>query len=117
MGEVGRLGAVPVGDGLVEFRFWAPDAKRVTVDFGELEREDGGIFAARLPARHGDRYRFSLDGGKPLADPFSRWPPEGPRRARSDAGSARAWAALRRSSTRAGSRRARSRSRCRFPDS
>jgi len=77
MGEVGRLGAVPVGDGLVEFRVWAPDAKRVTVDFGELEPEGGGVFAARLPARHGDRYRFSLDGGKPLADPFSRAQPEG----------------------------------------
>jgi maltooligosyltrehalose trehalohydrolase len=74
---VGRLGAVPVGDGLVEFRVWAPSATRVTVDVGELEPEGDGVFAARLPARHGDRYRFSLDGAKALADPFSRWQPEG----------------------------------------
>jgi maltooligosyltrehalose trehalohydrolase len=66
-----------VDDGLVDFRVWAPNAKRVSVDAGELEPEDGGVFAARLPARHGDRYRFSLDGGEPLADPFSRWQPEG----------------------------------------
>jgi maltooligosyltrehalose trehalohydrolase len=76
-GGVGRLGAAPVGDGLVEFRVWAPKATRVTTEAGELEPEGGGVFAARLPAAAGDRYRFSLDGGKPLADPCSRWQPEG----------------------------------------
>jgi maltooligosyltrehalose trehalohydrolase len=74
---VGRLGAVPVGDGLVEFRVWAPNTKRVTTEAGELEPEGGGVFAARLPAAAGDEYRFALDGGKALADPCSRWQPGG----------------------------------------
>jgi maltooligosyltrehalose trehalohydrolase len=76
-GEVGRLGAVPVGDGLVEFRVWAPSAKRVTTDAGELAPEGGGVFAARLPAAPGDEYQFRLDDGKPLPDPCSRWQPGG----------------------------------------
>jgi maltooligosyltrehalose trehalohydrolase len=68
---------VPAGDGLVEFRVWAPSASRVTTEAGELEPEGGGVFAARLPAAAGDEYRFRLDGGKPLPDPCSRWQPEG----------------------------------------
>jgi maltooligosyltrehalose trehalohydrolase len=74
---VGRLGAVPVGDGLVELRVWAPHASRVTTEAGELEPEGGGVFAARLPAKPGDEHWFRLDGGKPLPDPCSRWQPGG----------------------------------------
>src|SRR5262245_57803096 len=74
---MGRLGAVPVGDGFVEFRVWAPAAKRVTTEEGELEPEGGGVFAARLEASPGDEYRFRLDGGKPLPDPCTRWQPGG----------------------------------------
>jgi maltooligosyltrehalose trehalohydrolase len=75
--HIGRLGAVPLEPGLVEFRVWAPAAKAVELAAGPLEPEGGGVFAARLPAQAGDDYRFTLDGGKPLADPFSRWQPEG----------------------------------------
>ena len=48
--QLGRLGAVPVEDGLVEFRVWAPNATRVETGAGALESEGGGVFAARLPA-------------------------------------------------------------------
>ncbi len=75
--SVGRLGAVPVEAGVVEFRVWAPKAKRVETEAGELEPEGGGLFAARLPSAPGDDYRFTLDGGRPLADPCSRWQPQG----------------------------------------
>ena len=69
-GGVGRLGAVPVGDGLVEFRVWAPTASRVTIGGrAALEPEGGGVFAARLPAPAGDDYRFVLDGGERAARP------------------------------------------------
>jgi maltooligosyltrehalose trehalohydrolase len=74
---IGRLGAVPVEPGLVEFRVWAPGARAVEVDAGPLEAEGGGVFAARLPARAGEDYGFRLDGGTPLADPCSRWQPGG----------------------------------------
>src|SRR5262249_9439854 len=70
-------GAVPAGDGTVEFRVWAPNAKRVTTEAGELEPEGGGVFAARLPGAAGDEYWFRPDGGKPLPDPCSRWQPGG----------------------------------------
>src|SRR5262245_48537543 len=76
-GAVGRLGAVPIGYGLVEFRVWAPNASRVETEAGTLEPEGRGVFSARLPAVAGDDYRFSLDGGRPLADPCSRWQPGG----------------------------------------
>jgi maltooligosyltrehalose trehalohydrolase len=74
---IGRLGAVPAGPGLVEFRVWAPHARHVETEAGGLEPEGGGLFAARLPAAPGDDYRFTLDGGPPLADPCSRRQPEG----------------------------------------
>jgi maltooligosyltrehalose trehalohydrolase len=70
---IGRLGAVRVGDGLVELRVWAPHATRVETDAGPLEPEGGGVFAARLPAAAGEDYRLMLDGGRPLPDPCSRW--------------------------------------------
>ena len=72
-----RLGAVPVGDDLVEFRVWAPQAKRVETDAGPLEPEGDGVFAALLPAAAGDDYGFSLDGEPLRADPCSRWQPGG----------------------------------------
>ena len=74
---IGRLGAVPLEAGLVEFRVWAPAARTVEVEAGPLEPEGGGVFSARLPASAGDDYRFRLDDGAPLADPCSRWQPEG----------------------------------------
>ncbi len=73
----GRLGAVPAGDGLVEFRVWAPNATEVSVGGHRLAAEPGGTFAVVAAARPGDDYRFCLDGGEPLADPCSRWQPAG----------------------------------------
>jgi maltooligosyltrehalose trehalohydrolase len=74
---VERLGAVPGGRGLAELRVWAPEATAVSVGRRRLEPEGDGCFAGRLRLRAGDDYRFSLDGGAPLADPCSRWQPEG----------------------------------------
>ena len=75
------LGAVPLAGGLVEFRVWAPRARSVAVELQRRElplAEAGeGIFAGRLQAAPGDDYRFVLDGGAALADPFSRSQPEG----------------------------------------
>jgi maltooligosyltrehalose trehalohydrolase len=56
---------------------WAPNAQRVEVDGRALEPEGDGFHAARLEAAAGDDYGFSLDGGPPLADPCSRWQPDG----------------------------------------
>ncbi len=72
-----RLGAVPRGDGSVEFRVWAPYATDVHVGEEPLEREAEGVFAAVIEASHGDDYWFVLDDGAPLADPCSRWQPLG----------------------------------------
>ena len=74
---VGRLGAIPVEPGIVEFRVWAPNARSVEIDGEALEPEGGGFHSARLARRAGDDYGFALDGGEPLADPCSRWQPEG----------------------------------------
>src|SRR4051812_47687752 len=74
------LGAVPQGDGTVEFRVWAPRPDRVALRAGgtehELSPEGFGVFAARVPAAAGDDYVFVLDGAE-LPDPASRWQPEG----------------------------------------
>jgi isoamylase len=77
-GQVNRLGALPAGADVVQFRVWAPDARTVEVEgIGGLEPEEGGVFAATLAAAPGDDYRFVIDGGRPLADPWSRWQPDG----------------------------------------
>ena len=69
----------------VHFRVWAPrrNSVEVVIDRGattSLEREAGGYFGAWVSGvRAGDRYRFRLDGGdRLLADPASRFQPEGP---------------------------------------
>ncbi|HEV2592019.1 MAG TPA: alpha-amylase family glycosyl hydrolase, partial [Gaiellaceae bacterium] len=71
------FGATPLDEGLVEFRVWAPRAKRVSVLGQELAPEDDGVFAGRLEARPGDDYRYRLDGGDEWPDPCSRFQPEG----------------------------------------
>jgi len=74
------LGAVPGGDGTVEFRVWAPHPGRVDVRVRgadhELRPEGHGIRSARVEAAAGDDYLFVLDG-RELPDPASRWQPEG----------------------------------------
>jgi len=72
-----QLGAVPVEPGLVDYCVWAPNARQVTCRGRRLEPEGGGIFAARLEDEPGAGYGFSLDGGAELADPCSRWQPDG----------------------------------------
>jgi maltooligosyltrehalose trehalohydrolase len=74
------LGAVPRGDGTVEFRVWAPRPERVAVRVGgeehELRPEGFGVHALTVEASAGDDYAFALDGDE-LPDPASRWQPEG----------------------------------------
>jgi maltooligosyltrehalose trehalohydrolase len=77
-------GAEPV-EGGTSFRVWAPERSAVAVVIesrGEfrLEREEGGYFSAIVPdVAAGARYRFQIDAGSELlADPASRWQPEGP---------------------------------------
>ncbi|HSL66245.1 MAG TPA: alpha-amylase family glycosyl hydrolase [Gaiellaceae bacterium] len=75
------FGAVPVEDGLVAFRVWAPAASTVAVRLDgvdhPLEPAGDGVHEGRVAARPGADYRYVLDGGEPLADPWSRFQPEG----------------------------------------
>jgi maltooligosyltrehalose trehalohydrolase len=74
------LGAVPGGDGTVEFRVWAPHPERVDVRVRgadhALEPEGFGVRSARVEAAAGDDYVFVLDG-RALPDPASRHQPAG----------------------------------------
>src|SRR5919199_980303 len=74
------LGAVPGGDGTVEFRVWAPRPERVDVRVGDADHgladEGYGVRSARVPAADGDDYVFVLDGHE-LPDPASRHQPDG----------------------------------------
>ncbi|HEY8723331.1 MAG TPA: alpha-amylase family glycosyl hydrolase [Gaiellaceae bacterium] len=75
------FGAVPLSDGGVEFRVWAPAAGRVVVRVRggdhELAPVGEGVYAAEVAAEPGDDYLFVLDGGRALPDPYSRHQPEG----------------------------------------
>ncbi len=78
------LGAQVVEEG-VQFRVWAPKAKRVEVllESGQtqsMRRDDGpGYFTGiASDARPGMTYRYRLDGDKDFPDPCSRFQPEGP---------------------------------------
>lgn len=77
------LGAVPAGDGLVEFRVWAPRADKIEVELAgkrhALDDEGSGIHSIRLDANVGDDYVYLLDGDVVLPDPCSRFQPEGVR--------------------------------------
>jgi maltooligosyltrehalose trehalohydrolase len=75
-----RLGASVVDDALVEFRAWAPRARRVAVRVRgadhELADEGLGVRGARVAASAGDDYWLVLDGRR-FPDPASRWQPKG----------------------------------------
>jgi maltooligosyltrehalose trehalohydrolase len=66
------------------FRVWAPVHDRVDVIVdgrapAALTAEGNGYFEGLIAdVGAGDRYRFSLDGQPPLADPASRFQPDGP---------------------------------------
>src|SRR5688572_1414585 len=69
------------------FRVWSPDHRKISVRLEPrdgalsetpLKREAGGYFSGSVPtARAGDRYRFRV-GSELLADPASRFLPDGP---------------------------------------
>jgi len=75
------FGAVPLSEGGVEFRVWAPSAARVAVQVRggehELAAAGEGVYAAEVAAEPGDDYLFVLDGERALPDPCSRHQPEG----------------------------------------
>ncbi len=77
------FGAVPLAEGGVEFRVWAPNASRLAVRLGGadhgLEPVGDGVFAARLDAAAGADYLYVLDGESVLPDPCSRCQPQGVR--------------------------------------
>jgi hypothetical protein len=72
------LGAVPVGEGEVEFRVWAPHARSVAVRLGsgDAPLEPGEVWQGRAAAKPGDDYVFVVDGEE-LRDPCSRCQPRG----------------------------------------
>ncbi len=66
----------------MEFSVWAPGTSAVDllVDGAEPRRlvhQASGYHIASIDPDHGQRYRLRLDGGAPLADPRSRWQPDG----------------------------------------
>lgn len=77
------LGAVPVADGEVELRVWAPSVRSLEVDLAagrhELADAGGGVYEALVPARAGDEYRLVVDREETYPDPCSRAQPHGVR--------------------------------------
>lgn len=75
------LGAVPLGDGRVRFRVWAPDARQaVLVLDGQrhaMLAETDGCFVVALPCQAGARYHYLFDNDVRVPDPVSRWQPDG----------------------------------------
>lgn len=78
---VGSHGPVLRADGRAVLRVWAPRATHVAavVDDAEHDAEPiaPGWWAATVPAGHGSRYGFRLDGGPTRPDPASRAQPDG----------------------------------------
>ena len=77
---------IPLDAGRARWRVWAPKAQRVelVLDPGDAARriamdpeEHGFHSVATEQPEPGRRYAYSLDGGPPLADPRSRWQPDG----------------------------------------
>ena len=84
--EKGTLFGANVVPGGVNFRIWAPKARRVDVEivgkkratFWRLASVEDGVHAGTVPElRAGARYRFRLDGGASYPDPWSRSQPAG----------------------------------------
>ena len=75
-------GAVMLDSNTVRFALWAPDAHSVEVCLLPdrrlpLQRGTDGWFRGRWPATAGSRYRYCIDGELQVADPASRFQPEG----------------------------------------
>src|SRR3954453_18971434 len=75
------FGAVPLVEGGVEFQVWAPNAAQVAVRVHgadhALDALGDGVFRGEVFADPGDDYLYVLDGGVALADPCSRFQPDG----------------------------------------
>ena len=64
------------------FSVWAPTAKSMDLLWSEqriaMRQSKEGSWETEVEgARTGDRYQYSVDGGRPLPDPRSRWQPDG----------------------------------------
>jgi maltooligosyltrehalose trehalohydrolase len=74
------FGAVPLEEGGVEFRVWAPRASRLAVRVHGAEHDldpvADGVWTIEAFADPGDDYVFVVDG-EPLPDPWSRFQPAG----------------------------------------
>ena len=84
--EVPPTGVVPLSADRARWSVWAPKAERVDLVLDPAGRNeripmiagDRGFFAVETPMPAvGDRYAYALDGAHPLADPRSRWQPDG----------------------------------------
>src|SRR5438552_3935962 len=80
------FGAELTAGGQVRFRLWAPAARRVEVALYRangtrllpMHPLPGGWFALETDAAHaGSLYRYLVDGEHEVADPASRFNPEG----------------------------------------
>jgi maltooligosyltrehalose trehalohydrolase len=76
-----KHGAHLLDAGRAQFALWAPDAQRVSVLIEQRAAvelsADAGWFSAIVAAQAGERYRFVVDGQLHVADPASRYQPEG----------------------------------------
>ncbi len=77
------FGALPDGEGAVEFRLWAPDQEAIglVLDGADqplaMVRDGDGFFALSTErAAPGSRYRFRLADGMEVPDPASRFQPD-----------------------------------------
>ena len=65
----------------MQFRVWAPAARRVELHLqgvrSEMRATSGGWWDVEAASWPGGDYGFCLDGGEPLPDPRSRWQPHG----------------------------------------
>ena len=64
------------------FALWAPDARSVSVELEqqpaiELLPDDEGWYTGVAPCQAGDRYHYRIDGELQVADPASRYQPDG----------------------------------------
>ena len=69
-------GAEPLGEGVWDFRLWAPDCPALDLWLDgrtlAMEPRAEGWFVLETPARAGMPYRFVLPGGRAVPDPASR---------------------------------------------
>jgi len=73
----GDFGARIIGQGRVEFRLWAPDARQVNVilsgqDARAMDRDEVGIFSTIAECDAGVSYKYCIDEGHEVPDPASR---------------------------------------------